>query len=234
MIVSRPENVLNAPPLGKPLAIDYAGQTLWLLPEHALWWPAQRVLFVADLHMGKAATYRALGQPVPAGTTDENLRRLSQLVQHYQPAQLVFLGDFLHAAQARTPSVLQALATWRASIANVGCVLVRGNHDSRAGDPPPELLIDVVDEPYLAGPFAACHYPQAHPTHAVLAGHLHPALQLRGLGRDRMRLPCFCFQARQAILPAFGEFTGGWLVEPQPGLRLYAAGGQRVWALPAY
>ena len=227
-------NTLNVPALGQPLAIDYAGQTLWLLPEHALWWPAQRVLFVADLHMGKAATYRALGQPVPSGTTDENLRRLSQLLQHYQPAQLVFLGDFLHAVQARTPAVLQALATWRASFANLRCVLVRGNHDSRAGDPPITLNIEVVDEPYLLGPFAACHHPQSHPTHAVVAGHLHPALRLRGPARDRMRLPCFCFEDRQAILPAFGEFTGGWLVEPQPGLRLYAVGGQGVWALPAY
>jgi hypothetical protein len=78
-----------------------------------LWWPACRVLFVADLHLGKAATYRALGQPVPAGTTRENLARLSALLLHYQPTQLVFLGDFLHAAQARTPSVLDGLAAWR-------------------------------------------------------------------------------------------------------------------------
>ena len=232
MSVLDPVCVSRQLPLGKPLAVDYAGHTVWLLPEHALWWPAQRVLFVADLHMGKAATYRALGQPVPAGTTDENLRRLSQLIAHYQPAQLVFLGDFLHAAQARTASVLQALAAWRAGCASLACVLVRGNHDSRAGDPPPELRIDVVDEPYLVGPFAACHHPQSHPTHAVLAGHVHPALQLRGPARDRMRLPCFCFEARRAILPAFGEFTGGWLVESQPGLHLYAVGGQAVWALP--
>ena len=225
---------LDAPPLGKPLAIDYAGQTVWLLPEHALWWPAERVLFIADLHMGKAATYRALGQPVPSGTTNENLRRLSQLLLHYQPAQLVFLGDFLHAAQARTPSVLQALSAWRASFAGLHCVLVRGNHDSRAGDPPPALRLDVVDEPYLVGPFAACHHPQTHPSHLVLAGHLHPALRLHGPARDRLRLPCFCVEDRQAILPAFGEFTGGWLVTPQPGLQLYAVGGQAVWPLPAH
>ena len=225
---------LNAPPLGKPLTIDYAGQTVWLLPEHALWWPAERVLFIADLHMGKAATYRALGQPVPSGTTNENLRRLSQLLRHYQPAQLVFLGDFLHAAQARTPAVLQALSVWRASFAGLHCVLVRGNHDSRAGDPPPALRMDVVDEPYLVGPFAACHHPQTHPSHFVLAGHLHPALRLHGPARDRLRLPCFCFEDRQAILPAFGEFTGGWLVTPQPGLQLYAVGGQAVWPLPAH
>ena len=225
-------NSLTPTPLGTPLPITCAGQTVWLLPEHALWWPGQRVLFVADLHMGKAATYRALGQPVPSGTTFENLRRLSQLLQHYQPAQLVFLGDFLHAAQARTPSVLQALADWRASVPGLHCLLVRGNHDSRAGDPPPALHIEVVDEPHLIGPFAACHHPQSHASHFTLAGHVHPAVQLQGRGRDRLRLPCFSVDARQAILPAFGEFTGGHTVARRPGLRLYAAGGQAVWPLP--
>ena len=217
--------------IGKPLVVTYAGHTVWLLPEHALWWPEGRVLFIADLHLGKAATYRALGQPVPSGTTAENLRRISQLTEHYQPEQLVFLGDFLHAAQARTASVLHQLTFWRQNHASLVCTLVRGNHDSRAGDPPPALGISVVDEPYLVGPFAACHHPQTHTTHAVLAGHTHPVVQLQGPARDRLRLPCFVFEARSAILPAFGEFTGGHAVAAQPGVQLYAAGGGRVWPL---
>lgn len=214
------------------LAVSYAGETVWLLPERALWWPARRVLWIADLHLGKAATYRALGQPVPAGTTRENLARLSRLVLHYQPAQLVFLGDFLHAAQARTASVLNAVTQWRMADPDLACTLVRGNHDQRAGDPPSALGISVVDEPWLIGPFAACHHPQPHATHAVIAGHLHPALHLRGPGRDHLRLPCFCLEAQLAILPAFGEFTGGWRVLPEAGRQLYPVGGEAVWRLP--
>ncbi len=219
-------------PPGPPLPVDYGGETVWLLPERALYWPAGRVLFVADIHLGKAATFRALGQPVPAGTTRENLARLSQLLRHYQASQLVFLGDFLHAAQARTPSVLAELAAWRGEFAALDCVLVRGNHDSRAGDPPASLGIRVVDEPCLLGPFAACHHPQRHATHNVVAGHLHPALSLHGPGRDSARLPCFCIEPGMAILPAFGEFTGGWSVPRETGRSLYAVGGQRVWRLP--
>ncbi|TXD50975.1 DEAD/DEAH box helicase, partial [Ralstonia sp. TCR112] len=51
------------------LAIQCAGETVWLLPERALWWPVQRMLMVADAHFGKAATFRARGVPVPAGST---------------------------------------------------------------------------------------------------------------------------------------------------------------------
>lgn len=212
--------------------LQWAGEVLHLLPERAMWWPEGRALFIADLHLGKAATYRALGQPVPAGTTRENLDRVSDLLVHYQPLKLVFLGDFMHAAQARTPSLLASLDAWRKKFAAIECVLVRGNHDSRAGDPPASLGMEVVDEPWLIGPFAACHHPQQHPTHKVVAGHLHPALRLYGRGRDHVRLPCFCFEAHQAILPAFGEFTGGWTVTPALGLQLYPVGGHAVWRLP--
>ena len=58
--------------------VHWAGEALDLLSERALWWPAERMLFVADLHLGKAASYRALGQPVPGGTTQENLARLER------------------------------------------------------------------------------------------------------------------------------------------------------------
>jgi len=162
------------------------------------------------LHLGKAATYRALGQPVPAGTTKENLARLTTLIEHYTPQRLVFLGDVLHAAAARTPAVLCVLHEWRTRHAKLEMTLVRGNHDRRAGDSPVQLGINVVDEPYLVGPFALCHHPQQHATHFVLAGHVHPVCRLVGRGRDSLRMPCFVAQTRQAILPAFGEFTGGW------------------------
>ena len=212
--------------------VHWAGEALDLLPERALWWPRTRTLFIADLHLGKAASYRALGQPVPGGTTLGNVARVDALIERLGARAIVFLGDFLHAAQARTPSVLQTLAQWRERHATLGCTLVRGNHDSRAGDPPAALRFEVFDEPHRVGPFAACHHPQHHPTQVVLAGHLHPACRLHGRGRDSLRMPCFVREGARLILPAFGEFTGGWLVEPTPGRRFYAVGGNGVWALP--
>lgn len=125
-----------------------------------------------------------------------------------------------------------ALRAWRDLHAGLRMTLVRGNHDSHAGDPPQDLGISVVDEPCLMGPFAACHHPQLHPTHFVLAGHNHPVFNLQGAARDRVRLPCFVQEARQAILPAFGAFTGGHAVQAGPHLSLYAVGGGRVWAIP--
>ena len=213
--------------------VHWAGVALQLLPDPALWWPAQATVFIADLHLGKAASFRALGQPVPGGTTRDNLLRLDALIATTGARHLVCLGDFLHAASARTPAVLQALANWRARHPSLRITLVRGNHDDHAGDPPGELGIEVVDEPWLCGPFACCHHPQAHATHFVLAGHAHPVCRLQGPGRDSLRLPCFVSTSADATLPAFGAFTGGWLVRRRAGQVLHAVGGERVWALPS-
>ncbi|MEJ5862121.1 ligase-associated DNA damage response endonuclease PdeM [Pseudomonas farsensis] len=213
------------------LAIEYAGETLLLLADKAIYWPQQHTLLVADLHIGKAASYRALHQPVPRGTTEATLARLDQLLARYACNRLVVLGDFLHARTARAAGTLAALAAWRTRHCELEIVLVRGNHDRHAGDPPAELGITVHEEPWLLGPFALCHEPEPHASHAVLAGHVHPAYVLRGRARQRLRLPCFVIGAQVAVLPAFGEFTGGWNVAPQAGTRMFLTGADRVWPL---
>jgi uncharacterized protein len=179
--------------------------------------PAQRVLLVADVHLGKAATFRTLGVPVPAGTTQGNLDRLSRAIAHFKPSAVCFLGDLLHAKAAHNPELLGKLHEWRAEHAQVHMTLVRGNHDSKAGDPPGSLNVAVVEEPFMLGAFALCHHPRPVPGAFAVAGHEHPAVVLKGKAKARVRLPCFHLKQAQLILPSFGEFTGGFTIEPQSG-----------------
>ena len=161
-----------------------------------------------------------------------NRQAVEAVWQHAQERgfdQLVMLGDYVDYG---------ADPVWVVDFAQAreaeGAVLVRGNHDDRAGDPPPEAGIEVVEEPWLLGPFACCHHPQTHATHFVLAGHLHPVCQLSGPARDALRLPCFVSEPGQAVLPAFGAFTGGHALPAAPGRCFHAIGGQRVWAVPGF
>jgi DNA ligase-associated metallophosphoesterase len=210
----------------------HGGTELLLAPERAAWWPEQRMLLAADVHIGKAATFRALGVPVPAGTTAGTLGRLSALLEATAAARLVLLGDLLHAPQALEPAQQAQLSRWRARHASVEMTLVRGNHDARAGGLPPALGIDTVDGPLPVGPFALCHEPiEPPPGRYVLAGHLHPAVRLAGRA-DALRLPCYWFGSTRGVLPAFGDFTGALTVRPRPGDRVYAIAGDRVLALP--
>lgn len=216
-------------PIPRHIAVQLAGSELWLLADKAIWWPAEQALLIADIHFGKAATYRALGQPVPHGTTASNLQRLDDLLAGFPCRQLIFLGDFLHAPQAQTPAVLSALSEWRARHPELAITLIRGNHDQRAGDPPAELHIGVVSEPLLIGPYALQHEPQPHPTHHVLAGHLHPAYRLRGRCKQSVRLPCFVLGTQLSLLPSFGSFTGGMSVAIGDGQRVYVVGDGGIW-----
>ncbi|MCK9689678.1 ligase-associated DNA damage response endonuclease PdeM [Scleromatobacter humisilvae] len=208
------------------------GDELWLLPERAAWHADSRTLFIADLHLGKSATFRARGLPVPSGTTLENLQRLATLVREHAAQRVVFLGDLLHSKHAQRAAAIAPLHAWRAAHAGLRCVLVRGNHESHAGDPPPSLGFEIVDEPWPVDGTAAlvgCHHPQRVDVGTVLAGHWHPAITLFGPARDRQRLACFCLIDGLLVLPAFGAFTGSSPHAPPAGSTCYPVGGDRVW-----
>ncbi|KRC03505.1 ligase-associated DNA damage response endonuclease PdeM [Duganella sp. Root198D2] len=202
------------------VAAELAGEQVLLLPQKALYWPAARTLMVADIHFGKAASFRALGVPVPRGITSENLASLETLVTAYDTRRLVFLGDFLHSKAAQATATLQAMLDWRGRHRELELLLVRGNHDWHAGDPSTLLDVAVVEEPFACGPFALCHHPDVAGEGYVIAGHVHPVFHLR-TGRESLRLPCFLLGTTRTILPAFGAFTGGHSLIPQASDKVY-------------
>ena len=200
-----------------------------VLADKALYWPKHKALLIADAHFGKAAAYRALGQPVPQGTTKDNLRRLTALINQYPTEQLIFLGDFLHAPKSHAPATLAAIKDWRNQNKDVQCILIRGNHDMNAGDPPPDLNMEVVTEPYLIDDFALQHIPKPHITHHVIAGHIHPTYRLLGRGRQSLILPCFHHESALTLLPSFGDFTGGFVMDKKLNTKIFVTDSQCIW-----
>jgi uncharacterized protein len=222
------------------LPIALAGTGVVLHPSGALYLPAQGTLLVADAHVGKAVSFRKLGVPVPEATTAATLDALSDAVAQTGARAIVFLGDFLHSARSHARDTLDAVQRWRERHAGLALTLVRGNHDLRAGDPPAQLGIDVVDEPLPLGPFALCHHPRPVAGAYVLAGHWHPCVTVRGRAFQRLRLPCFWLgddsgarpQRAVGVLPAFGSFTGMHGIEAGEGDRVYPIAGGCVRQLP--
>ena len=208
--------------------VEIAGETLELCPERAAYWPRRRMLLVADPHFGKAAAFRALGVPVPRGTTSGALARLDALVARLAPTRIEFLGDFLHAREGRNGETFAALAEWRVRHAGVEMRIVRGNHDRRAGDPPDEVGIACVDGPVREGALALAHHPAPCDGAYVIAGHVHPCVTLIAPARQRERLPCYWLGRDVAVLPAFGDFTGCAEVEPADDDQLWVVAGDQV------
>ncbi|MBA2723321.1 MAG: ligase-associated DNA damage response endonuclease PdeM [Methylibium sp.] len=218
--------------MSAPLELALAGERLQLLAERAVFLPERATLLVADAHVGKAVSFRALGVPVPRGTTTETLQRLGRLVEATAAEHVIFLGDFLHSARSHAPHTLSALARWRDEHSRLSLSLVRGNHDLHAGDPPAAFAIDVFGEPFRLGGLALCHHPQVVAGAYALAGHWHPCAGVGGRARDRLRLPCYWFGSETlrpvGVLPAFGAFTGMHLIERGSGDRVFVVAENRV------
>ena len=205
-----------------------AGEKLVLLAEKVAYWPAKKALFVADFHLGKAASFRSAGIPLPSGTTTENVERLGRAIDKTGATQVVFLGDFLHSAQGRATSTFGRFSAWRESRKALELTLVRGNHDKKAGDPPDAWRVRCIEAGEALGPFILNHEPGASRGGYALSGHIHPAVRLSACGEKSLRLPCFWFGARYGVLPAFGAFTGNAEVLPRRGDQVFVIAEQEV------
>ena len=212
--------------------ITVAGEHLVLLPERAALWTAARTLLVADAHWGKAAAFRAGGLPVPEATTLDGLERLDRILARHEVRRILYLGDYLHARTGRSSATLGALREWVQRRPELEQVLVRGNHDRGAGDPPADLGVRCVDAPMREEPFSFRHFPAEDGEGYVMAGHVHPAVRLVGRGRQRARLPCFWVRPRCAVLPSFGDFTGAGEIEPRTGHRVFVVLDHGVLEVP--
>ena len=209
-----------------------------LLPGRAAILPESRSLLVADLHLGKAATFRKAGLPVPEGSAQQDLARLRGLVEATEAKRLLILGDLFHAASGCTTAVLDEFRTFREGIAAVETVLVLGNHDRRVRIPA-SLGLDAVVPELVEGTIRFIHDPidadepneqKGSVNHRSLdhrvtfCGHLHPRLAIRSPSGARLTERCFVEHDGCFVLPAFGSFTGTHAVEPAAGMRLFAAG----------
>ncbi len=210
--------------------IVWCGCALTLLAERAVWWEEHGTLLVADVHLGKPASFRAGGSPVPEAVTGADLGRLSALIERFGARRLVVLGDLAHDGAAWGATTLAAVRVWRGRHGGVEIVLVRGNHDVKACDPPGELGIRVVEAGWELGGVAMHHDPALIERGPALAGHVHPgvAMRRRDGRRGGMRSACFLFSERVGVLPAFGVFTGCATVRPGVGGRVFAVGADQV------
>ncbi|MGA0039121.1 MAG: ligase-associated DNA damage response endonuclease PdeM [Pirellulales bacterium] len=200
-----------------------------LLPGRAAWLPRDGTLLVADLHLGKAASFRHAGLPVPEGSASGDLGRLEKLVQSTAATRLLILGDLFHAATGCTPAVFQEFADFRQRIAGTRLVLVEGNHDRRVRLPASlgiDQLVDRLEEP----PWVFMHEPPQNRVseRVSVCGHLHPRIAIRSPSGDRLSQRCFVEEPGIWVLPAFGSFTGSSVVPMTATTRVWVAGDDAV------
>ena len=215
------------------VSLQWGEAALQLRRDRAVWWPARKTLVLADPHFGKPATFRQAGVPIPHGVTATDLQRMAALVRETRAERLALLGDFFHAKAGCTAETLEPMDRWRRRHAELAILLVRGNHDLQAGDPPACWNIRCVADPFDDGVLMLRHVPPIRAARRWgLAGHLHPGYRLRDGDGSTLRLPCFHATRRTLILPAFGSFTGLHCARPAFGDRVFVAMTDSVREVP--
>lgn len=184
------------------MQLRFRGHDLILDPAGALFWPGQGLLVVADLHLEKGTAYARRGKLLPPYDSHHTLDRLEALVERYEPATLVSLGDAFHdraGAREIAPDLFDRLTRLAR---RQRWLWIAGNHD-------PEIALSlggaVLPELCLEG-IAFRHVPGG--AEGEIAGHLHPKARVH-TRRLHLHRPCFAGDDVRLVMPAFGSFTGG-------------------------
>lgn len=205
--------------------IHLAGERLMLDPMGALFWPEQRLLAVSDLHLEKGSSFARRGMLLPPWDTHATLDRLTLLLRRWSPLTVVALGDSFHdaAASRRLPVTERQRLKGMAQAHRF--VWVLGNHDPS----PPDGLDGESVATFSAGPIVFRHEGIGVAVPGEVVGHHHPKATIQARTGAVSR-PCFVFDGRRLMMPAFGAYTGGLDVLDPAINRLFPRGG-RVFLL---
>ena len=214
--------------------LELAGAALVADPAGILYWPAERLLAVADLHFEKASSFARYGALLPPYDTAATLARLCEAIMRYRPRAVFALGDSFHdgdGPQRLGPEDRAAIGDLQKGR---DWIWIAGNHD-----PDPATGIGGVFTPAVAiGPLTFRHEPQGE--RGEVAGHLHPRARISARGRSVSR-KCFAADAERMVLPAFGAFTGGLNIRAAAFMNVFGAlcfrahmlGSTRLYAVDA-
>lgn len=187
-------------------SIDFAGQSLQLHPDRAVYWEDESALMIADMHLGKIQHFVRNGVPLPAVTEAINLEKLQDLLLQFQPKVVYILGDLFHSDWNEAWEEFELFV---GAFKEIEFHLILGNHDILPDNIYQQGGLRITRGALFKAPFLLMHIAEPGKSEVpTISGHIHPGAVLRGRGRQYIKVPCFWIKDQDLILPAFGHFTG--------------------------
>ncbi|MDT0642029.1 ligase-associated DNA damage response endonuclease PdeM [Zunongwangia sp. F363] len=199
------------------MTITIKNNNFELHPCGAAYWREQDMLLISDAHLGKISHFRKYGSAVPQNAISKNFEELDAVFNHFQPQKICFLGDLFHSS---INFEWQLFENWTRALSSE-VILIAGNHDVISPLKYEELGIRIFSEWHIHH-FLLTHHPEEKDGFFNICGHIHPGFRLRGRGRQALKLRCFYKSPQQLILPAFGEFTGNYMMQPEKEDQIFA------------
>jgi len=220
--------------IGNGHEIEIAGEACLADTSGALYLASTRTLIVSDLHLEKGSSFARRGMMIPPYDTVATLLRLKRVIDHYDPACVIALGDSFHDRGAAARLGEEDRAKIAALQINRDWIWISGNHDP---DPPQGLAGQMRDE-WRIGALVFRHEPVQGPAMGEVAGHLHPVARVV-TPRGSLRRRCFVSDGARCILPAFGAYAGGLNLRdkafaplfPQRAPQAHVLGRERIYSV---
>ena len=184
--------------------LSFGGYDFLACVSGALFWPSERTLLVADLHLEKASWFARLGQFLPPYDSQATLTALTDDVAATGAHRLYCLGDSFHDRFGcdRLPAPARAMLLDLTD--RLDWVWIVGNHDPGFAD----HCGGRIEQECEVGGIVLRHEAVAAEARPEMSGHFHPKLRLSLKGR-RVSRRCFVASPTKLILPAYGALTGG-------------------------
>lgn len=198
--------------------------TFYLTHEKAIFWKDRKSLIVADIHLGKTGHFRKSGIGVPSTIYKEDLHRLFNMLVYFRAEQLIVVGDMFHS---RHNKEFELFKKWRKDCSGLSIELIKGNHDVVGEEWYRDANIATYETKTYDRQFSFVHditevNKLQDPGEFTFSGHMHPAVMLRGGGRQSLSFPCYYFRKQFGVLPAFSHFSGHMSIKPSADDYIFA------------
>ena len=204
--------------------LEFCGEAFHFDFRGVLFWPAERMLIVSDLHLEKGSSFGVKGRFMPPYDSRATLALLGRCVEQWQPNTILSLGDSFHDEHGATRLDDAALDALKKLMAGREWIWISGNHDPL----PPQSLGGLFSHELALGPINFTHEPRKTFTTGEIAGHLHPCAKIRRRSKS-VRRRCLVGDENRLILPAFGAFTGGLNIRNEAFGGLFDEASLRAW-----
>ena len=205
------------------ITIEIRNNQFVLHPSGGIYWKENQSWLLADIHLGKVAHFRKNGFAVPRNAEGSFYQKMGALLPLFPVKRILFLGDLFHSFHNNEWYLFEAWVKQQ----SFEMILISGNHDVIPNSKFEDLGLTVKTE-LQEGPFYFTHFPDQQTEQFVFCGHIHPGVTLAGAGKQQMKLPCFYRSQKQLVLPAFGAFTGLYIIKPKAEDSIYVITGKEV------
>lgn len=169
------------------------------------------ILVIADLHIGYESALENEGIHLPRFQTVEISERVIDLLDKFEPDEVVILGDFKHEFSRNLNQEWREVQSLLSLIKGSAKVLiVRGNHDNFLATITSRMDIPLVDSLEENG-ITLVHGHKDCQSRPLVMAHEHPSIRITDRVGAYVKLPCFLHHADNGItvVPAFSPLALG-------------------------